>query len=129
MTMWFAHVIVGLKRLARLGLAFALAAAILQAKPLLKIPLILDTDIGADIDDAFALALIISSPELELLGVTAVGGDTQARARLAAKMLWEAGGKCRWRRANRVRPKGSTRHVGPRASPAQPCARRRPSIS
>ena len=60
-----------------------------------KIPIILDTDIGTDIDDAFALALIMSSPEFELLGVTTVSGDTAARARLAAKFLWEAGGK--WR--------------------------------
>jgi len=61
-----------------------------------KTPVILDTDIGTDIDDAFALALIINSPELELLGVTTVAGDTQARAQLAAKMLWEAGGG--WRK-------------------------------
>ena len=61
-----------------------------------KIPVILDTDIGTDIDDAFALALILNSPELELLGVTTVSGDTQARARLAAKLLWEAGGA--WRK-------------------------------
>lgn len=60
-----------------------------------KIPILLDTDIGTDIDDAFALALIIKSPEFELLGVTTVSGDTEARARLAAKFLWEAGGK--WR--------------------------------
>src|SRR5579872_2288081 len=60
-----------------------------------KIPIILDTDIGTDIDDAFALALIVKSPEFELLGVTTVSGDTAARARLAAKFLWEAGGK--WR--------------------------------
>jgi inosine-uridine nucleoside N-ribohydrolase len=58
-------------------------------------PVILDTDIGTYIDDAFALALIMSSPELELLGVTTVSGDTAARARLAAKFLWEAGGE--WR--------------------------------
>jgi len=56
-----------------------------------KTPIILDTDIGTDVDDAFALALILHSPELELVGVTTVSGDTQARARLAAKMLWEAG--------------------------------------
>jgi purine nucleosidase len=56
-----------------------------------RIPIFLDTDIGTDIDDAFALALILRSPELELVGVTTVAGDTQARARLAAKMLWEAG--------------------------------------
>ena len=53
--------------------------------------IILDTDIGTDVDDAFALALILRSPELDLLAVTTVAGDTQARARLAAKMLWEAG--------------------------------------
>src|SRR5579883_372352 len=55
------------------------------------IPILLDTDIGTDIDDAFALALIVRSPELELLGVTTVSGDTHARARLAAKLLWESG--------------------------------------
>ena len=56
-----------------------------------KIPIILDTDIGTDVDDAFALALILQSPELDLLAVTTVAGDTQARARLAAKMLHEVG--------------------------------------
>ena len=54
-------------------------------------PMLLDTDIGTDIDDAFALALTMRSPELELLGVTTVSGDTAARARLAAKILWESG--------------------------------------
>jgi purine nucleosidase len=53
-------------------------------------PILLDTDIGTDIDDAFALALIIRSPELDLAGVTTVSGDTQARARIAARMLTEA---------------------------------------
>ena len=75
------------------GLTFAVASL---AAPPSKAPVILDTDIGTDIDDAFALALIINSPELELLGVTTVAGDTQARARLAAKLLWEAGGA--WRK-------------------------------
>jgi inosine-uridine nucleoside N-ribohydrolase len=75
-------------------IGFALAVSSLPAPS--KTPVILDTDIGTDIDDAFALALIINSPELELLGVTTVAGDTQARARLAAKLLWEAGGA--WRK-------------------------------
>jgi len=61
------------------------------AAPAKKIPILLDTDIGTDIDDAFAVALIARSPELDLLGVTTVSGDTEARARLAAKLLWEAG--------------------------------------
>ena len=64
---------------------------ILHAVPPKKIPILLDTDIGTDIDDAYAVALIARSPELELLGVTTVSGDTHARARLAAKLLWEAG--------------------------------------
>ncbi len=64
---------------------------ILHAVPPKKIPILLDTDIGTDIDDAFAVALIARSPELELLGVTTVSGDTHARARLAAKLLWESG--------------------------------------
>lgn len=55
------------------------------------IPVILDTDIGGDIDDAYALAQVLHSPELKLLGVTTVAGDTVARARLAAKLLVVAG--------------------------------------
>lgn len=65
---------------------FALAAA--RAEP---IPVLLDTDIGTDIDDAYALAQILGSPELKLLGVTTVSGDAVARARLAAKLLAVAG--------------------------------------
>lgn len=61
-----------------------------------RIPIIFDTDIGSDIDDAFALALIVNCPELELLGVTTVSGDAEGRARLAAKILWDAGGG--WRK-------------------------------
>lgn len=56
-----------------------------------KVPVLLDTDIGSDVDDALALALVLESPELDLLGVTTVSGDTEARARLAAKMLEAAG--------------------------------------
>jgi inosine-uridine nucleoside N-ribohydrolase len=56
-----------------------------------KIPTLLDTDIGSDIDDAFALALILNSPELDLLGVTTVSGNSEARARLVAKLLEDAG--------------------------------------
>lgn len=54
------------------------------------VPIVLDTDIGTDIDDAFALALVLRSPELDLRAVTTVSGDTRARARLAARMLWVA---------------------------------------
>ncbi len=56
-------------------------------------PVIFDTDIGTDIDDAYALALIIKGPEWKLLGVTTVSSDAVARARLAAKLLATAGGR------------------------------------
>lgn len=85
-----------MQTLARLIGTILIAESVLGAAPPRKIPILLDTDIGTDIDDAFALVLIISSPELELLGVTTVAADTQARARLAAKLLWEAGGA--WRK-------------------------------
>src|SRR5690349_14867091 len=56
-------------------------------------PVIFDTDIGTDIDDAYALAALIHRPELELVGVTTVSSDAVARARLAAKLLQVAGGR------------------------------------
>ncbi len=46
-----------------------------------------DTDIGDDIDDALALALLLCSPEVEVVGVSTVFGDTTLRARLAAHLL------------------------------------------
>ena len=51
------------------------------------VPVILDTDIGTDIDDAFALALALASPELELRGVTTVSGDAFTRAMIACRFL------------------------------------------
>ena len=66
-----------------------IAATRVSAQP---VPVLFDTDIGTDIDDAYALALILRSPEIELLGVTTVSGDAVARARLAAKLLAIEGG-------------------------------------
>ena len=55
---------------------------------------ILDTDIGDDIDDAFALGLLLSSPkQVDLLGVTTAYGDTHLRAREVKRYLCEVG-KC-----------------------------------
>lgn len=48
---------------------------------------IVDTDIGDDIDDAYALTLALHSPELEILGVTTAWGDTALRAQLAGRLL------------------------------------------
>ncbi len=50
-------------------------------------PIILDTDIGDDIDDALALAVALNSPEVELVGVTTVFRDAGRRAILARRLL------------------------------------------
>jgi purine nucleosidase len=52
---------------------------------------IIDTDIGDDIDDAFAVALALRSPELQILGITTTFGDTETRAKLLDRFLAEAG--------------------------------------
>jgi hypothetical protein len=53
--------------------------------------IIIDTDIGGDIDDAFAVALALQSPEFEILGITTAWGDTTLRARLLSRFLKETG--------------------------------------
>ena len=49
--------------------------------------IIIDTDIGDDIDDAFALAFALNSPELNLKAVTTVFGNVEVRTKLALKLL------------------------------------------
>ena len=53
--------------------------------------IIIDTDIGDDVDDAFALALAVRSPELQVLGVMTTFGDTEARAKITDRFLGEVG--------------------------------------
>jgi purine nucleosidase len=53
--------------------------------------IIIDTDIGDDVDDAFAVALALRSPELQILGITTTFGDTETRAKLADRLLGETG--------------------------------------
>lgn len=56
-----------------------------------KIPVILDTDIGSDIDDAVCLAYLLRQPRCELLGITTVTGQPQQRAALADAVCAAAG--------------------------------------
>ena len=56
-----------------------------------KIPVILDTDIGEDIDDTWALAMLLKSPELDLKLVVTDTGNTTYRTKIAARMLEAAG--------------------------------------
>jgi len=56
-----------------------------------KTPVIFDTDIGDDIDDTWALALLLESPEFDIKLITTEVGDTSAKAKIVAKMLEVAG--------------------------------------
>ncbi|MCP4542044.1 MAG: nucleoside hydrolase [Chloroflexi bacterium] len=56
-----------------------------------KIPVILDSDIGTDIDDTWALAMLLKSPELDVRLIVTGTGDTTYRAKIVAKMLEIAG--------------------------------------
>ncbi len=67
------------------------AAQSLYSQAAAKQLVLLDTDIGDDIDDAFALALLLHSPEVKLLGVTTAFGDTELRARLVDRYLVAVG--------------------------------------
>lgn len=80
-------------------LSFLLLAAMLwiatattgAVKSPARIPVVFDTDIGTDIDDTWALAQILRSPELDLKLVLTETGDAKYRAALAAKFLEAAG--------------------------------------
>ncbi len=69
----------------------AISAACAQQQKVIPQKLIIDTDIGDDIDDAYALTLALHSPEFEIVGVTTAWGDTALRAQLAARLLAIAG--------------------------------------
>ncbi len=56
-----------------------------------KIPVILDTDIGTDIDDSWALAMLLKSPEFDIKLVVSDTHNTVYRAKLIAKLLEVAG--------------------------------------
>jgi len=86
-----------MKQLPRLGIAVALMALLCSiaraqmpaAAPTQKI--FIDTDIGDDIDDAFALALALNSPELQITGISSAWGDTALRARMIERLLQQSG--------------------------------------
>ncbi|MEM9419720.1 MAG: nucleoside hydrolase [Planctomycetota bacterium] len=56
-----------------------------------KTKILLDTDIGSDIDDSIALAYLLKQTKFDLLGITTCTGDTQQRAALAAAVCEAAG--------------------------------------
>ena len=67
-------------------------ASVMPVSPDKTLPILFDTDIGNDIDDAVALAYLLAEPRCELLGITTVTGDTAKRAALADAVC-RAGGR------------------------------------
>jgi purine nucleosidase len=68
---------------------FVLAAQVLWAGEKQKI--ILDCDLGGDIDDAFAVALVLVSPEFDVLGLVMDHVNTTGKAKIACRLLYETG--------------------------------------
>jgi inosine-uridine nucleoside N-ribohydrolase len=56
-----------------------------------KKPVIIDTDIGSYVDDAWALGLAIASPELDIKAITTVGSRAEDRAWIACRFLSHSG--------------------------------------
>src|SRR5262245_34476232 len=76
-----------------LGLAgfLAVALAVPAAAQPARVPILFDTDIGNDMDDALALALLTASPEADLRGITTVGSQPDYRALLTCRFLTMTG--------------------------------------
>ena len=53
--------------------------------------ILLDTDIGSDIDDAVCLAYLLANPNCDLLGITTVTGEPEKRAAMASALCLAAG--------------------------------------
>lgn len=71
------------------GLALALTAPAQAQDTRSKV--LFDTDIGTDIDDAWALGYVLKSPSFDVLGVTVTDADTPARAKIVCKILHRLG--------------------------------------
>ena len=56
-----------------------------------KEKILLDTDIGSDVDDAVCLAYLLRQPRCELVGITTVSGEPFERAKLASMLCIAAG--------------------------------------
>ena len=77
-------------------------------KPSMRRRIVLDTDMGSDVDDALCLALALAAPELELVAVTHVCGDTRLRAQISQPTA----------RPGRPRRRAGLRRPRPAARPA-----------
>lgn len=71
----------------KLAVLFLLMVGVVAGQSAPPVPIIFDTDIGDDVDDALALALALQSPELDVRAITTVIDSAALRSRLAWKVL------------------------------------------
>jgi inosine-uridine nucleoside N-ribohydrolase len=74
-----------------MAVALALGATSFTHSAAAKIPVVLETDIGDDIDDTWALAMLLRSPTLDVKLVNTTFGKAEYRAKIIAKLLTVAG--------------------------------------
>ncbi|NUM56259.1 MAG: nucleoside hydrolase [Candidatus Hydrogenedentes bacterium] len=71
--------------------ASLLASAFLLSAAAAPVPVILDTDLGDDIDDTWALAMLLGSPQVDVRLIVTASDDTETKTRLVAKILEKMG--------------------------------------
>lgn len=74
-----------------LAALFAAPAAQAASRARRKIPVIFDTDVCDDIDDTWALAMLLQSPEFDVKLITTAVGNTESKVKTIAKFLQEVG--------------------------------------
>lgn len=67
----------------------ALTSTVAWGPPKQKV--LFDCDLGGDVDDAYAVALLLTSPEFEMLGLIMDHGNTTKRGQVACRLLYELG--------------------------------------
>ena len=74
-----------------LTLLLTLAAFSFNALAAPRQKVIFDCDLAGDVDDAYAVALLLASPEFEVLGLVLDHGHTWGRGRVAGRLVYELG--------------------------------------
>ena len=68
-----------------------LAPILVLAAAATPVPVILDTDLGDDIDDTWALAMLLGTPQVDVKLIVTATSDTERKTRLVAKILEQMG--------------------------------------
>jgi inosine-uridine nucleoside N-ribohydrolase len=76
---------------ALLALLLSVSSSRTEEPARMKVPILIDTDVGEDVDDALALALALAHPRFDVRGITTVADDAHTRALIVCRLLHEIG--------------------------------------